>query len=114
MTITHTVCNPASDESVSQHPFLKYPVKGSKPHTSKFSPNIFFSWEQILDLKLLKPEIFNENQTILSNGTFTILEDSQSARVFEGMANDIAEKNPEKILGWLTIQYEELVSICAN
>jgi hypothetical protein len=30
------------------------------------------------------------------------------------MANDIAEKNPEKILGWLTIQYEELVSICAN
>jgi membrane protein required for colicin V production len=53
-------------------------------------------------------------QTILSSGTFTILEESQSARVFEGMANDIAEKNPEKALGWLTIQYEDLVSVCAN
>ena len=31
-----------------------------------FSPNIFFSWEQILDLKLLRPEIFTENQTILN------------------------------------------------
>jgi hypothetical protein len=30
------------------------------------------------------------------------------------MANDIAEKNPEKALGWLTIQYEDLVSVCAN
>ena len=53
-------------------------------------------------------------QTILSSGTFIVLEDSQSARVFEGMANDIAEKNPEKVLGWLTIQYEELVSVCVN
>ena len=25
------------------------------------------------------------------------------------MANDIAEKNPAKALGWLTIKYEELV-----
>ena len=25
-----------------------------------------------------------------------------------------AEKNPEKVLGWLTIQYEELVSVCTN
>ena len=48
-------------------------------------------------------------QTILSSGTFIILEESQSARVFAGMANNIAEKNPEKALGWLTIQYEELV-----
>ena len=53
-------------------------------------------------------------QTILSSGTFIILEESQSARVFAGMANDIAEKNPEKALGWLTIQYEELVSVCVN
>ena len=53
-------------------------------------------------------------QTILSSGTFIIVEESQSARVFEGMANDIAEKNPEKVLGWLTIQYEELVSVCSN
>ena len=53
-------------------------------------------------------------QTILGSGTFIILEESQSARVFEGMANDIAEKKPEKALGWLTIQYEELVSVCIN
>ena len=53
-------------------------------------------------------------QTILSSGTFIILEESQSARVFEGMANDIAEKNPAKALGWLTIQYEELDSVCVN
>ena len=53
-------------------------------------------------------------QTILSSGTFIILEESQSARVFEGMASDIAEKNPAKALGWLTIQYEELVSVCVN
>ena len=31
-----------------------------------------------------------------------------------GMANNIAEKNPEKALGWLTTQYEELVLVCAN
>ena len=53
-------------------------------------------------------------QTILSSGTFLILEESQSARVFGGMAKDIAEKNPEKALGWLTVQYEELVSVCIN
>lgn len=53
-------------------------------------------------------------QTILSSGTFVLLEESQSAKVFEGMANDIAEKNPEKALGWLTIQYEKLVSVCIN
>ena len=53
-------------------------------------------------------------QTILSSDTFTILEESQSARVFEGMTNNIAEKNPEKALVWLTTQYEELVSVCAK
>ena len=53
-------------------------------------------------------------QTILGSGTFIILEESQSARVFEGMANNIAEKKPEKALGWLTIQYEDLVSVCIN
>ena len=53
-------------------------------------------------------------QTILGSGTFIILEESQSARVFEGIAKDIAEKKPEKALGWLTIQYEELVSVCIN
>ena len=53
-------------------------------------------------------------QTILSSGTFLILEESQSARLFGGMAKDIAEKNPEKALGWLTVQYEELVSVCLN
>ena len=53
-------------------------------------------------------------QSILSSDTFTILEESHSARVFEGMTNNIAEKNPEKALVWLTTQYEELVSICAK
>ena len=53
-------------------------------------------------------------QTILSSGTFLIIEESQSARVFGGMANDIAEKNPEKALGWLTVKYEELVLVCLN
>ena len=32
-----------------------------------FSPDIFFDWRQILELKSLKPEIFAENQTILNN-----------------------------------------------
>jgi len=32
-----------------------------------FSPDIFFGWRQILELKSLKPEIFAENQTILNN-----------------------------------------------
>jgi membrane protein required for colicin V production len=53
-------------------------------------------------------------QTVFTSGTFIIVEESHSARVFEGMANDIAEKKPEKVLGWLTIQYEELVSVCTN
>ena len=62
----------------------------------------------------IRDRSFFAYQTILNTGTFIILEESQSARVFGGMADDIAEKNPQKALGWLTQQYEQLVSVCEN
>jgi glutamate-1-semialdehyde 2,1-aminomutase len=66
-----------------------------------FSPNIFFSWEQILDLKLLKPEIFNENQTILNNEGATMSSGQKlykrAKRIIPG-GNMLLSKRPEMFL----------------
>jgi membrane protein required for colicin V production len=32
--------------------------------------------------------------------------------VFGDMAAQIEARNPERALGWVTVQYEELVSVC--
>ena len=66
-----------------------------------FSPNIFFSWEQILDLKLLKPEIFTENQTILNNEGATMSSGQKlykrAKRIIPG-GNMLLSKRPEMFL----------------
>jgi len=66
-----------------------------------FSPNIFFSWEQILDLKLLRPEIFTENQTILNNEGATMSSGQKlykrAKRIIPG-GNMLLSKRPEMFL----------------
>ena len=66
-----------------------------------FSPDIFFSWKQILDLKLLKPEIFTENQTILNNEGSTMSSGQKlykrAKRIIPG-GNMLLSKRPEMFL----------------
>jgi membrane protein required for colicin V production len=41
-----------------------------------------------------------------------MIDESRSAKVFGDMAAQIEAHNPERALGWVTVQYEELVSVC--
>ena len=51
-------------------------------------------------------------QSVLSTETFALVDDSQSARIFSDIAQDIQERRPERALGWITTQYEQLVAVC--
>tara|TARA_B100001287_G_scaffold62031_1_gene50125 strand:+ start:27436 stop:29469 length:2034 start_codon:yes stop_codon:yes gene_type:complete len=66
-----------------------------------FSPNIFFSWEQILYLNQSKPEIFNENQTIINNEGSTMGSGQKlykrAKRIIPG-GNMLLSKRPEMFL----------------
>lgn len=41
-----------------------------------------------------------------------VIDDSQSAIIFDQLTQRIVEQNPEQALGWLKGRYEELVSAC--
>ena len=41
-----------------------------------------------------------------------MIDDSRSAAVFSQFTAKIEEQNPEQALGWITAQYEQLVSVC--
>jgi membrane protein required for colicin V production len=49
---------------------------------------------------------------VLSSQSLPMVDESRSAKVFGDMAAQIEARNPERALGWVTVQYEELVSIC--
>ncbi|WP_293573143.1 CvpA family protein [Phaeobacter sp.] len=49
---------------------------------------------------------------VMTGQSFTIVDDSRSAVVFERMIGKIEERNPEDALGWVTSQYETLISAC--
>jgi len=49
---------------------------------------------------------------VLSSQSLPTVDESWSAKVFGDMVAQIEARNPERALGWVTLQYEELVSIC--
>lgn len=51
---------------------------------------------------------------VITEQTFTIVDDSRSALVFERLSGQIEAQNPEQALGWITQQYESLVGNCAQ
>ena len=52
--------------------------------------------------------------TVVTEQTFTMVDESRSALVFERMTVKIEEQNPEQALGWVTQQYEGLVGRCGQ
>lgn len=52
-------------------------------------------------------------ETVITAQDIPMINDSRSAAVFAQFTNRIEEQNPEQALGWITAQYEQLVSVCA-
>ncbi|WP_170396016.1 CvpA family protein [Ruegeria arenilitoris] len=50
--------------------------------------------------------------TVMTGQSYTMVDESRSAKVFEQFSDRIEEQNPEQWLGWVTQQYEELVASC--
>ena len=48
--------------------------------------------------------------TVMTNQSYTIVDESRSAKVFEQFSGQIEEQNPEDALGWFQTQYEDLVA----
>ncbi len=51
-------------------------------------------------------------ETVISGQNIQIVDDSRSARVFSQLTEKIQDGDPEQALGWVTQQYEQLVSAC--
>ncbi len=53
-------------------------------------------------------------KTVITEQTFTMVDESRSAEVFSRLTDTIEERNPEEALGWITQQYENLVGSCGQ
>ena len=51
---------------------------------------------------------------VVTEQSFTMVDESRSALVFEQFAGRIEEQDPQAALGWVTRQYEALVSQCSQ
>ncbi len=51
--------------------------------------------------------------TVITGQEYTIVDESRSAAVFGQFTGQIEDQNPEQALGWITQQYETLVSSCS-
>ncbi len=51
---------------------------------------------------------------VVTEQSFTMVDESRSALVFQQFSGRIQEQNPEAALGWVTRQYEALVGQCAQ
>ena len=51
---------------------------------------------------------------VVTDQSFTMVDERRSALVFEQFAGRIQDQNPEEALGWVTRQYEALVGQCAQ
>lgn len=52
--------------------------------------------------------------TVVTDQSFTMINESRSAEVFARFTSQIEERNPEQALGWITQQYENLVGSCGQ
>lgn len=50
--------------------------------------------------------------TVITAQDIPMVDDSRSAAVFSRFTDKIEEQDPDQALGWITAQYEELVSNC--
>jgi membrane protein required for colicin V production len=51
--------------------------------------------------------------TVVSAQDIAMVNDSRSAEIFARVTDRVEEQSPERALGWITAQYEELVGVCA-
>lgn len=49
---------------------------------------------------------------VMTGQSFTMVDESRSAVVFERMIGKIEDRDPEQALGWVTQQYETLINNC--
>ena len=50
--------------------------------------------------------------TIMTGQKVAVIDDSRSAQIFGRLTTRIEDRDPEQALGWITQQYEALVSTC--
>ena len=51
-------------------------------------------------------------ETVASSQSIQMVDDSRSARVFSKLTGKVEDNDPERALGWITAQYEQLVGNC--
>ena len=51
---------------------------------------------------------------VITGQSFTIVDESRSAVVFDQLSGQIEDQNPQAALGWITQQYETLVGSCSQ
>jgi len=51
---------------------------------------------------------------VMTGQSFTIVDESRSAEVFERLIGKIEERNPEQALGWIKTQYDSLTGACSQ
>jgi len=51
-------------------------------------------------------------ETVVTGQNIQVIDDSRSARVFAQLTEKVEERDPQAALGWITLQYEELVGAC--
>lgn len=61
---------------------------------------------------LLVAVAFFVYQTVLSAQDIPMVEDSRSAKVFAQFTGQIADREPDEAVNWLTTQYDQLVGTC--
>ncbi|WP_413221400.1 CvpA family protein [Tritonibacter mobilis] len=49
---------------------------------------------------------------VMTGQSFTMVDESRSAAVFNQVIGKVEEQNPEQALGWVTRKYEDLISSC--
>jgi membrane protein required for colicin V production len=83
----------------------------NKSMLGKLDQSLGFIFGVIRGIALIAIGFFAYN-TVLSAESFPMIDKSRSAQVFGDMATTIEKRNPERALGWVTLQYEQLVSVC--
>ena len=61
---------------------------------------------------LLAAVAFFVYKVVVTSQDIAMIDDSRSAVVFSRLTGQIEDQNPEQALGWITAQYEALVSVC--
>ncbi|WP_420002446.1 CvpA family protein [Arenibacterium sp. LLYu02] len=51
---------------------------------------------------------------VMTGQSFTMVDQSRSAAVFNQVIGKVEEQNPEQALGWVTQKYEDLISSCTE